>query len=172
MIRLVGLQKIRDDIAGIRARITDLGPAYLRAAMVALAAAQYRIRDKNEGSWPPTLETSRGTSLNRTGALMRSLTIGGAGNLYTEIDGGIRVGTNLRTPDGGYSVGALMQYGTGPIRPTSGKFLVFELNGQKIFSKGTKGIPARPFLYIGEQDAVKIQAVFAEHIVGGDHGGA
>lgn len=88
--------------------------------------------------------------------------------MFQDLGNGVRVGTNLMTPDGTYSIGRLMQYGTGPITPKNGKFLVFEVNGQKIFSKGTKGIPARPFLFIDDEDAQRVRDVFASHIVKGE----
>lgn len=167
---MTGLGKLRADITALLDRTRNLGPAYLRAATVVLAAAQYRIRSKNGGTWQPeAIPNSQGTLLNRTGVLMRSLTVGGSGNIYRDTSNGVRVGTNLRTPDGQYSIGELMQYGTRPIKPT-GKFLVFEVNGQKIFSKGTKGIPARPFLFIDEKTATRTRDVFAAYILRGSDG--
>lgn len=128
-----------------------------------------RIRDKNKGTWPPqsvgpdgNTET-KGTLLDRTGALMRSITA-------TPINGGVQIGTNLRTPDGGYNIGRLMQYGTGPIEAKSGKLLCFEINGVKIFTKRTKGIPARPFLFLTSDDAQRVMGVFESYIMGGVSG--
>ncbi len=162
-----GLAALKARVQAIRAQTQDLAPAFLRASMVLLASAQYRIRSKNGGAWPPeAIPNSQGTLLNRTGALMRSLTIGAYGNLYTTIDGGVRVGTNLRTPDDSYSIGEIMQYGTGPIKP-KGKFLAFEINGHKIFSRGTKGIPPRRFLFVSDQDAEKAKNVFASYVMRG-----
>lgn len=173
-LRLNGLSQLRNDLAGLANRLRDLGPAYLRAGTVVLASAQMRIRSKNDGQWPSQATgkdgsgNTQGTLLFRTGALMRSLTIGESGNMFQDLGNGVRVGTNLMTPDGTYSIGRLMQYGTGPITPKNGKFLVFEVNGQKIFSKGTKGIPARPFLFIDDEDAQRVRDVFASHIVKGE----
>jgi phage gpG-like protein len=170
-VTLSGSKEGRDKLASYTDRLKDLSPALLRSGVVVLAAAQGHIRDKNRGSWAPTLETDRGSSLNRTGALMRSLTVGGAGNV-DKLDGNsITVGTNLEAND--YSIGRMMQYGTGiynggsPITPKNGKFLVFEINGVKIFAKSVKGSPARPFLYIDDQTAQKVLGVFSNYLAGG-----
>ena len=173
----------RDKIAGQVARLKDLGPAYLRAAIVPLASAQMRIRSKGNGDWAPAAtgpngETnSQGSLLFRTGALMRSLTIGDSASYLQDVPDGLRVGTNLRTYDGKYNIGELMQNGTGiyagngPIRPKSGRFLVFMMNGRKIFARSVKGTPKRPFLFIDDNDAAKIRRVFASYITGVDDNG-
>jgi hypothetical protein len=152
------------------ARLQNLEPAYLRGSVVVLTAAQGHIRADGPG-WPPTAETESGSSLYRTGALFRSLTIGEDGNVNQSIPGGIRVGSDLKTPEGDYSIARLMQYGTGPIKPKNAKLLVFEINGTKIFSKGTKGIPARRFLYWDQTTAQQVLGVFASYIMGRPFGG-
>lgn len=176
-VSLKGAQELRNKIAAMADRVQNLSPAYLRAATVVLAASQMRIRTKDSGSWAPSAETSFGTTLFRTGALMRSLTIGGDGNLYEQISNGVRVGTDLKTPDG-LNVGKLMQEGTGtygpkgtPITPKVGKFLVFEINGQKIFTRSVKGAPARPFLFIDEKDAENVRQVFSSYVMMGNTNG-
>lgn len=164
-IQVTGFAKVRGAYAALGQRARNLSPALLRGGVVILTDAQQHIRDGGPG-WPPTVETSMGSALYRTGALFRSLQVGGEGNIDQEISGGIRVGTNLMTPDGRFSIGRLMQYGTGPIRPVHAKLLVFEVNGQKIFSRGTKGIPPRWFLYVNSQTAERVRGVFANYIMG------
>lgn len=95
------------------------------------------------------------------------MTVGDSANESEQIPGGIRVGTNLMTPGGGYNIGRLQQFGTGPIKPTNGKLLRFVVNGQQIFSRGTKGIPARPFLFWSPEDARKVAAIFASYMTKG-----
>jgi phage gpG-like protein len=173
-VKVTGIPELRAKLAGIGERIKDLKPAYLRAATVVLTAAQMRIRSKGDGDWAPEATgkdgkgNPMGSLLNRTGRLMRSLTINADGNVFKEIPGGMRVGTNIRTDDDRYSIGEIQQYGTGPILPKKGKFLVFEVNGVKIFSKGTKGIPARPFLYIDDEDADRVKNVFSTYVMKGE----
>lgn len=168
-VKVTGIPELRAKLAGIGERIKDLKPAYLRAATVVLTAAQMRIRSKGDGDWAPeAYPNPKGSLLNRTGRLMRSLTINADGNVFKEIPGGMRVGTNIRTDDDRYSIGEIQQYGTGPILPKKGKFLVFEVNGHKIFSKGTKGIPARPFLYIDDEDADRVKNVFSTYVMKGE----
>lgn len=167
---------VREQISGMRARLAYLGPAYLRAAVVVLAAAQMDIRNKvgpDGGSWAPTLETQQGSSLYRTGALMRSLTVGGDGNVFVDQATGVAIGTNLRTPDGQYSIGELMQYGRGPVKPKNGKMLRFQLNGQTIFSRGVGPAPPRPFLGFNDQIADRVRSVFLSYLINGaiDTGG-
>src|SRR5579883_659798 len=146
-VRVSGSDKVRGALAALSERVKDLHPALLRASIVPLTAAQGRINAQGPGWPPPAMDYGKGELLHRDGALFRSFTVGDSANVQEDIPGGIRVGTNLRTPDGRFNIGMLMQYGTGPIKPKRGKFLVFEVNGQKIFSRGTKGIPARPTLY-------------------------
>jgi len=168
-VKVTGLPELRAKLSGIGERIKDLKPAYVRAATVVLTAAQMRIRSKGDGEWAPqAFPNAQGSLLNRTGRLMRSLTIDADGNVFKEIPGGMRVGTNIRTDDDRFSIGEIQQYGTGPIFPKKGKFLVFEVNGVKIFSKGTKGIPARPFLYIDDEDADRVKNVFSTYVMKGE----
>lgn len=173
-MRLTGDRELRDRLASLAGRLRDMNPGLLRAGVAVLTDAQGRIRSKGDGSWAPTLETQRGTSLFRSGALFRSLTIGAPGNIEQEIPGGLRVGTDLRTPTGNYSIGVLMQGGTGVFGPTGqpikprGKFLVFNLNGSKIFARSVKGSPPRPFLYIDDAGAKKVQSILADYVWKGD----
>lgn len=165
-INVEGLAQSRGKIAELGRRLRNLRPARLRAGVVVLSSFQGHIRDQNGGTWPPTVENERGSPLYRTGALFRSLTEGAPGNVDEEVGETLRVGTNLRTPDGRFNIARLMQYGTGPIKPVRAKFLVFEVNGQKIFSKGTRGIPARPFIFIDSQTAEKVVGVFSSYLRG------
>jgi hypothetical protein len=148
-----------------------LSPAIKRIGVMELASAQGRIETGGDSDWPPTAESSFGTSLNRTGTLLRSLTVGGGGNLFENIDQGIRVGTNLTTDDGNYNIGLLMQNGTGiygpsgsPIVPKNGKYLTFPLNGGFRRVKSVKGSPPRRFLFVSDQDAQRALAIAKAYI--------
>lgn len=154
----------RANITGVIERAKNLAPGFKRAAMVFLSVVQQRIRTKNDGTWPSGVEQLRGTLLFRTGALMRSLTLGGEGNQYEEITEGVRIGTNLRTPDERFNIGKLMQFGTGiygasgsPIKPKKpGGALRFSLNGKKVYAKSVKGSPKRPFLFFDTPTSTKV----------------
>lgn len=164
-IRVTGGEQARGKLAELGDRLKNLAPAFLRSSVVVLTAAQGHIRDQGPG-WPPeAIPNDQGSLLYRTGALFRSLQLGGPENISEEIAGGMRVGTRLKTPDGQYSIGQLMQYGTGPIRPKHGSLLVFEINGVKIFSRGTKGIPPRRFLYWDSTTANQALGVFSSYIM-------
>ena len=150
--------------------LNNLSPVIRRAAIFELGQAQGRIEAGGPG-WPPTMETSRGSSLNRGGFLLRSLSPGASGNLWKEIPSGVEIGTSYKT-DSGYNVGRMMQYGTGiygrgtPIVPLNGKFLVFMLNGRKIFAKSVQGSPPRTFLYFTDDDKRHILAMVEAYIRG------
>lgn len=171
-IRLTNLPQVQSALDAMKDRLADLSPAVIRSSILVLTSAQGRIESGGgENPWPPTMQTSPGSPLNRTGTLLRSLTRGTSGNLWQTIPGGLRVGTSLQA--NGYSIGQMMQYGTGiygsrgePITPTHGKFLVFELNGRKIFAKSVKGSPPRPFLYITDADAQRVVGIFQAYIEG------
>jgi phage gpG-like protein len=167
---MAGLDAARARAEQINARLRDLSPPIQTSSVYALAQAQGRIEAGGPG-WEPTLEESRGTSLNRNGALLRSLTRGSSGNLWQDIPHGLRVGTSMETDDG-YNIGRMMQYGTGiygrgtPIKPLHGKFLVFTLNGKKIFAHEVKGSPRRPFLYFTNENGEHVLGVFASYLRG------
>jgi hypothetical protein len=175
-VDLIGLSELRAKIQGMKQRLTDMGPASLRAGVAVLRAAQERIDSEGGGSWPPTVETSSGSPLRRTGnQLYNSLAVGASGNVSRIEDGGraIVVGTNLLTPSG-LSIGRLMQEGTGiygvrgqPITPTKGRFLTFVVNGKRVFVKSVKGSPKRPFLYVDDKVAADVRDVYARFIMSG-----
>jgi len=174
-VHVSGGVNARNRLAGFAARMGDMQRPFLRAGVVVLTAAQSRIRQDGPG-WAPTFETARGSPLQRTGALFRSLTINDPGNQAEDIPGGLRVGTNLRTPDGRFNIGQLMQYGTGifagrgPITPKNGKFFRFVVNGKVIFARSIKGSPPRPFLFIDEPTAQRVMGVFVNWVRGGEYG--
>lgn len=168
-VDVVGLAQLRARVAGMRQRLGDMGPASIRAGVVVLAAAREHIKGQGGGSWPPTVETSRGAPLFRTGRLMNSLTMGAEGNV-TRIEGGsaVVVGTNVK-------YARWMQEGTGiygptgaAITPKNGKMLMFVINGQRVFAKSVKGSPKRPFLWIDEPIAGAVRDVYARYIMGPD----
>lgn len=162
-------------LAEMVARARNLPPAFKRGAILLLTDAQGKIRSKNDGTWKPTLESTFGTALFRNGALFRSLTYGAAENLFADIPGGVRVGSNLRTPDGRFNIGRLMQEGTGIYGPRGrkieakpGRRLAFRVNGGMIFARSVKGSPARPFMYIDEENAQRVGAIFLRYVTQGE----
>lgn len=170
-IEVTGAQAARDKIASLAARMRDLRPAYLRAGVVVLRTAQKRIDAEGPG-WPPAVAPPQnkrgkviGTLLHRTGALYRSLTENAEGNVTQDIPGGIRVGTNLRTPDGKYSIGVLQQYGTG-VYNVRGLYPARKHTKSGKPSKMVRGIPSRKFLFIDQPTAQRVVAVFAQRVRG------
>jgi hypothetical protein len=85
-IQISRLPEAKAKLALLRSRLQDLSPAIKRVAVMELASAQGRIETGGDGSWPPSIEQSFGTTLNRTGALLRSYTVGGGGNLFEPSD--------------------------------------------------------------------------------------
>lgn len=168
-LKVTGQNAMRDKIALVAANLRNLPPAFKRAGILMLADAQGKIRSKNRGTWPATAETGFGTSLYRTGSLFRSLTLGDSENLLQQLPGGIRIGTNLKTPDERFNIGLLMQNGVGPIVARNG-YLKFKINGEWKTVKRTKGIPARPFLFFDQDgnNVSRVRAVFAAWILRGD----
>lgn len=164
-INITGAAATRDKLAALADRLRDLNPAYSRSALVVLTAAQGRIRADGPGWWP-TVETEMGSPLQRTGALFRSLTMGDSSNLQQQLPNGIRVGTALKTPDGKYNIGVLMQYGRKAITAKPGKTLSFVVNGKRVFVKSVGAAPPRPFLFIDEKVAQQVAGVFAARIRG------
>lgn len=160
-IAITGGQGARDKIAALANRLKDLRPAYLRAGIVVLRAGQARI-DAGGPGWPPAKNPPKiGTLLHRTGALYRSLTLDGSDSVHEDLPNGIRVGTGLKTPDGRYSIGQLMQYGTRGFRSTKGR----KSYDTGVFTEGG-GIPARKFLFIDEPTARTVAAVFSSRVKG------
>jgi hypothetical protein len=168
-IQLTGLPEAKEKLALLRSRLQNLSPVIKRIGVMELASAQGRIETGGDGSWAPTAESSFGSTLNRTGTLLRSLTVGGGGNLFEDIDHGVRVGTNLTSPDG-WSIGEMMQKGTGiygrgtPIEPLNGKKLAFMLNGRPVFAHEVKGSPPRKFLFISDEDARRAVEIAKNYI--------
>ena len=179
-IEVIRAKDSRDRLAFIAEHAKNLHPAYLRGAVIAMTAAQTRIRTKNGGTWEPqAFDVGKGTLMHRTGALMRSLSMSGdasSGNVVEDLPDGLRVGTNLKTPDGRFSIARLMQYGTGvygptgqPIKPKNGKALMIVLpDGSAFFRRSVKGSPKRPFLFIDDKTAKKIAKAFAKYIRTGE----
>lgn len=150
-----GMAQLQADIAAMKARLAadGLRPALLKAGIVGLKAAAERI-DAGGPGWAPN---RTGTPLlHKTGALLRSLTVGGAMNIDTIEGATITVGTNLnyaeylQTGTSGHGRGSpLMGLRQGPRRYRSG------------------GMPARPFLFIDEQVATKVREIFSSFVMQG-----
>lgn len=171
-VDIVGLKELRAKVAGIQKRLGHMQPGYKAAGNEVLRSAKNRINNKGPG-WPPTIETEKGSTLQRTGALRRSLSMGSQGNV-TRIDGdGISVGTNLKT-NTGVSYPRILQEGSGiygptgaRITPKNGRFLSFMVNGKRVFVKSVKGTPPRPFLYIDDEVASNVRTVIGRYIMKG-----
>jgi hypothetical protein len=169
-ITLDGTPAARAKVAAVNERLQNLNPLIQRISVMELAQAQGRIEASGPG-WPPTVEQSKGTPLNRNGALLRSLTRGGAGNVWEDIEHGLQIGTGLQTDDG-WNIGRMMQQGTGiygrgtPIKPINGKFLKFVVNGRTIFAREVAGSPRRRFLFISPQDAQRALGMTVAYVRG------
>jgi hypothetical protein len=183
-IEVTGAKAARDQFALIGERARNLHPAYLRGGVVAMTAAQGRIRTKGDGQWAPqAFDVGKGSLMYRTGALMRSFAIEdmsgapGEGAVVENLPDGIKVGSNLKTPDGKYTIARLMQDGTGiygpkgqPIKPQPpNKALMVVLpDGSAFFRRSVKGSPKRRILFIDDKTAKKIAGVFATYIRTGE----
>lgn len=162
---LEGGDALRARLARMTANTQNLEPALLRSGLVVLKAAQQRINSGGPG-WAPN---ATGTPLlHQTGRLLSSLTVGGADSVSQVSGSEIVVGTNVK-------YARWLQDGTGifgptgePITPKNGKFLVFNLGGAKIFARSVKGTPPRRFLFVDDQIATRVRAIFAKHVLGGD----
>jgi hypothetical protein len=157
-------------VRAMKAATQNMEPALLRGGIAALKAAADRI-DAGGPGWPPLVGPPH-SLLHVTGRLLSSLTVGGPGNVVQLNPNSIQVGTNIKTDDGNWNLGALLQGGTGvyagkgPITAKNGKALRFELGGAVVFARSVKGVPPRPFLLIDEPLADTVAKIFAAHIMG------
>jgi len=169
-VEILGAKDARDKLAAMAGRLKNLRPAYTHAGLVVLRTAQERIQQSGPGWAPqavgPNGETRKGRLLYRTGALSRSLTENAEGNIFEDLTDGVKVGTGLKTPDGRYNIGQLMQYGRRAITAPPGKSLRFVIDGRVIYAKSVKASPARKFLYISPNTAQAVAAVFVQRIKG------
>jgi phage gpG-like protein len=162
-MQATGLAELRARIEAMKARSADMKPGLTRAAMVVLRAAKDHIKSGSgdQGSWKPNMT---GTPLLfKSGRLINSLTIGVPENKLDVSGNSVEVGTNI--PYGRWNQEGTGIYGpTGqPIFPTKKKALAF--NG--IVVKSIKGTPKRRFLYLDQQQAERIRAVFASYVLKG-----
>lgn len=99
-------------------------------------------------AWKP-LKFRTGAPLRNTGNLL--------GSIVAKRDGdGVLVGTNLRLPNNGNSLGAVHQFGM-TILPKKGKYLVFPgMNGKGLVFAKKVVIPARPFMPLDAAGAVAL----------------
>ena len=147
---VIKFQAIADKVEAKFAELGPNSPKTLRALEAFARVLRTRIqmgfrmsRSPWGQTWAPLNEnlTRRGQPLVNTRRLYGSVGVRRDGN-------GIRVGTNLRTPTGGHSLGAVHQFGA-TITPKAGKFLVWSPAGSKglVFAEQVT-IPARPFMPI------------------------
>lgn len=150
-----GMDKLLADVAALKARVSNQGlrPALLRAGIVELKAATERI-DAGGPGWAPNL--TRTPILHKTGALLRSLTVGGSMNVDNIQDTTITVGTNL-------NYARYLQEGT--TSHARGTPLSGMKQGPRRYRTG--GMPARPYLFIDEQVATKIRDIFSSYVMQG-----
>lgn len=162
--------KFRALAGQVEAKFQELGsnsPAVLRALDAFARVLRTRIqmgfrlsRDPWGGSWAPLNPnlTRRGQPLLNTRRLYGSVGVRREAN-------GILVGTNLRTPGGGHSLGAVHQFGA-TITPKNGKFLRWSPAGAKgfVFAEQVT-IPARPFMPIRPNGAVDLPPAWAKSAI-------
>lgn len=161
---VIKFQVIADKVEAKFAELGPNSPKTLRALEAFARVLRTRIqlgfrmsKDPWGGSWKPlnpTL-TRKGQPLVNTRKLYSSVGVRRDGN-------GIRVGTNLRTPTGGHSLGAVHQFGA-TIKPKAGKYLVWAPAGAKglVFAEQVT-IPARPFMPIRPNGQVDLPQAWAK----------
>jgi phage gpG-like protein len=156
-----GLASLRARLAKMKAATENVEPALLRAGVVVLKAAQDRI-DAGGPGWPPN---KTGTPLlHRTGRLLSSLTVGAAGNVERVSPTEIVVGTNVR-------YAAFLQNGTvGVIRARKQNRLAASLGAAGFLAHShaerSGGLPPRPYLFVDQQVADRVAAIFAKYVMG------
>lgn len=157
MSEIGGLADLRARLDAMKSRLgvsgEGLRPALLRAGIVALKAATQRI-DAGGPGWAPN--RSGTPLLHKTGALLRSLTVGGPMNVDDVQNASITVGTNI-------SYAQYLQNGTsshGRGTPLSGM-----RQGPRQYFHG--GMPARPYLFIDAQVAQKVRDLFSSYVTQG-----
>jgi phage gpG-like protein len=105
--------------------------------------------------WAPL--TSRiGQPLMDKRRLLRSI-LPKAGNGFVE------VGTNLKVPGGGASLGAVHQFGA-EIKPKKAKFLAFRIGGRLVLAKQVT-IPARPFMPLNPAGQIDLPPAWSQGIL-------
>lgn len=136
------------DSSQVDAKFQELGsnsPQMLKALEAFARVLRTRIqlafrssRGPSGAAWP-ALKFRQGQPLRDKGRLY--------GSIQARRDGdGVIVGTNLKIPNNGNSLGAVHQFGM-TIKPKKAPFLVFAVPGRKglVFAKQVT-IPARPFM--------------------------
>lgn len=118
----------------------------------------FRMSKSPDGKpWKPLnpILTRVGQPLRNTGRLYGSVQVRRDGD-------GFVVGTNLRTPGGEYSLGAIHQYGA-HIEPVRGRYLVWAPAGMKglVFAQSVT-IPARPFMPVNAAGQVDLPPAWAQ----------
>lgn len=151
----------------VQARFTELGtnsPQVLRALDAFARVLRTRIqlgfrmsRSPWGQPWAPLNPnlTRKGQPLLNTRRLYSSV------GVRREADA-VVVGTNLRTPGGDHSLGAVHNFGA-TIRPKKGKYLVWAPQGSKglVFAEEVT-IPARPFMPIRPNGTVDLPQPWAQ----------
>jgi phage gpG-like protein len=100
-------------------------------------------------SWAPLKVRKGGQPLRNTGRLYGSIQVRRDGA------GGIVVGSNLKIPGSGNSLGAVHQFGM-TIKPKTKPFLVFPGMGKALIFARQVTIPARPFMPLDAAGAVAL----------------
>ena len=168
--------KFQADLANVQAKFQELGtnsPAVLRAPDAFARVLRTRIQLGFRTSKSPTGQTWRklnpffrsGQPLRNTGRLYGSITARRDGD-------GVVVGTNLRTPNGRHSLGAIHQFGA-VVTPTAGPGATFR--GRLLGPIATTGkgfvflkraeIPARPFMPMDQSGRAVLPPAWAKAAV-------
>ena len=155
-VQATGIAELRARLNGMKDRAANPAPGLLRAGMVVIAATKAHIKQGagDQGPWPPN---QTGTPLLfKSGRLINSLTVNVTGNTA-------EVGTNV-------FYARWLHEGTGVfgpsgkrIFPTKKKALAWD--GHVV--KSIAGTPKRRYLYLDDQQADRIRAVFAQYILTG-----
>lgn len=156
------------DTAALDAKIAALGSkgpqmvqaleAFARVLRTRIQLGFRQAKSPAGVAWKP-LKLRQGAPLRDTGRLMGSITVRRDGE-------GVVVGTNLRLPNNGNSLGAVHQFGM-TIKPSTKPRLVFPGPGGKglIFAKSVT-IPARPFMPIDPSGQVQLPPAWEKSALG------
>lgn len=151
----------------VEARFAHFGPntpqtlkaleAFARVLRTRIQLGFRMSRDPWGAPWAPLnpVLTRTGQPLLNTRRFYSSIQVRRTGN-------GITVGTNMRTPTGGHSLGAIHNFGA-TIEPKNGKFLAWSPAGAKgmVFAQSVT-IPARPFMPIRPNGQVDLPESWAK----------
>jgi phage gpG-like protein len=155
-LEVKGAKELEKKLKDMRERVRDLRPILEREATIILREAAARIRKGGDPPWTPTKAPSNvHAMLQRTGLLLNSLQNGLGTTRKYESATGILFGTVV-------PYAPFLQFGTSKSRKFSSGASLGRLK-----RKPSSGLPARPFLYVTDQDRSRLARKFREFVVSG-----